>query len=75
MHSVVETPAFQRSAADAGMTGDEITQLIDYLAANPESGDEIRGTGGCRKQRNALRISTKEIVEAYADRKPVRRVK
>ena len=37
------------------MTEAEIVQLIDYLAANPDAGDEIRGTGGCRKVRVAGR--------------------
>ena len=55
MQTVVETPSFQRSAAQAGMTEREIAQLIDYLAANPDSGDEIKGTGGCRKIRMAGR--------------------
>lgn len=55
MQTVVETPPFQRSAAQAGMTEDEVVKLIDDLAANPEAGDEIKGTGGCRKVRVAGR--------------------
>ncbi len=55
MYTVAETPAFQKSAARAGMTEREITQLIDYLAATPDAGDEIKGTGGCRKVRVAGR--------------------
>ena len=55
MQTVVETPAFQRSAAQAGMAEKEIAQLIDYLAADPAAGDEIKGTGGCRKVRVAGR--------------------
>jgi len=55
LQSVVETPAFQRTAAKAGMTENEIDQLIGYLAANPEAGDEVQGTGGCRKVRVAGR--------------------
>jgi hypothetical protein len=55
MHTVVETPAFQKSATQAGMSEIEIVQLIDYLAANPDVGDEIKGTGGCRKIRVAGR--------------------
>jgi hypothetical protein len=35
MQTVVETPSFQKSAAQAGMSEREIAQLIDYLAANP----------------------------------------
>jgi hypothetical protein len=37
------------------MSETEVAQLIDYLAANPDAGDEIRGTGGCRKVRVAGR--------------------
>jgi hypothetical protein len=55
MHSVVETRAFQRAAAEAGMSDEEISALIDFLARNPSSGDEIAGTGGCRKLRVAGR--------------------
>lgn len=55
MHTVVEMPAFQRSAAQAGMSRDVIDDLIDYLARTPDAGDEIVGTGGCRKIRVAGR--------------------
>lgn len=53
MHTVAETRAFQRQAAAAGMTEAAIAALISYLAANPMAGDEIAGTGGCRKVRVA----------------------
>ncbi len=119
MQVVVETPSFEVSAARAGMSPDEISELVTYLAANPDAGREIKGTGGCRKlrvagrgkgksggyraitffsgpaiplfllyayskgdrddlngkQRNALRMVTKEIVEAYGQQKLFRRVK
>ena len=55
MHTIVETPSFQKSAAAAGMTADEIVSLIVYLAANPDAGDPIKDTGGCRKLRVAGR--------------------
>jgi hypothetical protein len=55
LQTVVETPAFQRSAAKAGMTENDIIQLVDFLAANPDAGDEIKETGGCRKLRVAGR--------------------
>ena len=51
MHTVAETRAFQRQAADAGMSEAEISALVSYLAINPMAGDEICGTGGCRKVR------------------------
>ena len=55
MQTVCETHSFQRAASDAGMTEAEITSLISYLAANPTAGDEMAGTGGCRKLRVAGR--------------------
>ncbi|MGD0192568.1 MAG: type II toxin-antitoxin system RelE/ParE family toxin [Rhizomicrobium sp.] len=55
MQAIVETPSFQRSAAQAGMSEREIARLVDYLAVNPDAGDEIKGTGGCRKLRVAGR--------------------
>ena len=51
MHAVAETRAFQRQAANAGMSEAEISALVSYLASNPMAGDEIAGTGGCRKVR------------------------
>jgi hypothetical protein len=55
MHTVCELHSFRRAAAEAGMTEDEIRRLIDYLAQNPTAGDEMSGTGGCRKVRVAGR--------------------
>jgi hypothetical protein len=37
------------------MTEEEVESLIDWLSAAPEAGDEIKGTGGCRKIRVAGR--------------------
>lgn len=51
MHTVCELQSFRRAADDAGMTEAEIRLLIDYLAAHPKAGDEMAGTGGCRKLR------------------------
>jgi hypothetical protein len=55
MHTVAETHAFRRQAEAAGMTEDEIGELIAELAADPATGVEISGTGGCRKVRVAGR--------------------
>ena len=55
MQTVVEMATFQKSASQAGMTDLEVVALIDYLALNPDAGEEIRGTGGCRKVRVAGR--------------------
>ena len=37
------------------MSSDEVDAIVRYLAANPTAGDEITGTGGCRKVRFAGR--------------------
>ena len=55
MHSVCELLSFRRAAHAAGMTNDEIDELVDFLAKNPMAGDEIAGTGGRRKLRVAGR--------------------
>lgn len=55
MHTVCATPAFERTAAQVGMSEDEITALISFLSENPDAGDVIRGTDGCRKVRWAGR--------------------
>jgi hypothetical protein len=54
MHTVALTHVFERAAADAGMSEDEIQVLVDFLAVNPTAGDVMAGTG-CRKVRVAGR--------------------
>jgi hypothetical protein len=41
MHTVCETHAFRRAATQAGMSEDEISLLVNFLAENPMAGDEI----------------------------------
>jgi hypothetical protein len=48
--TVVETPGFLRDAASA-FTDRERTEMISFLAANPEAGDLMPETGGGRKLR------------------------
>ena len=48
--TVAETPAFEKEAKGV-LTEDEVLELIDTLAADPERGDLIQGTGGLRKIR------------------------
>ena len=50
MRTVAETPIFQRYAAEVWSEA-ERNQFISFIAANPEAGDLIRGSGGCRKVR------------------------
>lgn len=53
MHTVVETPEFLSAARNAGMTDTERQSAVDLIAANPDAGQIIPGTGGCRKVRIA----------------------
>lgn len=54
MQTVAETPTFIKQAADL-FSEDERKELIDFLAANPQAGDEIPGAGGVRKLRFAAK--------------------
>jgi len=51
--TVVELPEFQKFAKDC-LNEKECMEIINYIAANPNQGDIIRGTGGIRKLRFAL---------------------
>ena len=53
METVVETPAYLAAANEAGMSDAERVAAVDLVSANPEVGDLIVGTGGCRKVRLA----------------------
>lgn len=53
MHTVVETPEFLTAAKQARMTDEERQAAVDLVAANPEAGEIMPGTGGCRKVRVA----------------------
>ncbi|MEP1930742.1 MAG: type II toxin-antitoxin system RelE/ParE family toxin [Roseibium sp.] len=37
----------------------DIEDLVEYLADNPDAGEEISGTGGCRKVRFKIRGNNK----------------
>ena len=47
---MAETPIFQRYAGLVWSDA-ERDKFINWIAANPEAGDLIRGSGGCRKVR------------------------
>ncbi len=53
LHTVVETPEFKRRLRGL-LPADERDALIDYLAAHPDAGDVMPGTGGARKLRWAV---------------------
>lgn len=50
MQTVVELPDFIRRVRTL-LSAEEISHLINHLAAEPEAGDLIEGTGGVRKLR------------------------
>lgn len=53
MQTVVETPEYLTASKKAGMTEAERESAVSFLAANPDAGDIIPGSGGCRKVRIA----------------------
>ncbi|HTN15230.1 MAG TPA: type II toxin-antitoxin system RelE/ParE family toxin [Sphingomonadaceae bacterium] len=55
MQAVIETESYLRAAKDAGMSDEERSTAVDLVAADPESGDVMQGTGGVRKARLAGR--------------------
>jgi hypothetical protein len=55
MHTVIETPAFLASASDEGISADERAEIVSFIAANPDTGALMPGTGGARKVRIAAR--------------------
>lgn len=55
LHTVAETALFIATAEKAGMTKAEREAAIQQIAANPEAGDMIVGSGGVRKVRVAGR--------------------
>lgn len=46
-----------RACGSPGLDGFERVAFIDWLAANPDAGDVIPGSGGCRKVNAAARGS------------------
>ena len=50
MYTIIETPTFAADARDI-WTDEERSAFFAWLAANPEAGDVIPGSGGCRKVR------------------------
>lgn len=71
VHTVVETPEYLNAAGKAGMTEAERENAVDFLAANPDAGEIIVGTGGCRKVRIAKEGKGKRggyrVVTYYTD--------
>lgn len=53
MHTVIETPTFISKCGRYRVSDDEREAMISFIAANPEAGDAIKGSGGARKVRFA----------------------
>jgi len=58
MYTIVETPTFAEDARKI-WTEQERGAFCAWLAANPEAGDVIPGSGGCRKVRWSITGSGK----------------
>jgi hypothetical protein len=50
VRTVAETAIFQRYASEVWSEAERV-EFINWIAANPDAGDVIRGSGGCRKVR------------------------
>ena len=50
MYTLIETPTFAADA-DKLWSEDERLEFFEWLANNPEAGDVVPGSGGCRKVR------------------------
>lgn len=58
MYTMIETPTFV-ATADGLWSDDERLDFLSWLAANPEAGAVIPGSGGCRKVRWSTRTTGK----------------
>jgi hypothetical protein len=55
VQTIVHTKTFEVAAKECGLTEKELEALEMMLAENPDAGDLIQGSGGCRKVRLAGR--------------------
>ena len=53
VHGVIETQFYLADAKSAGVSDEERVAIVAAIAADPEAGDVIPGTGGARKVRVA----------------------
>lgn len=53
MFTVIQTRMFDTQARRAGVTEEELQEIVSSISADPLQGDVIRGTGGARKVRFA----------------------
>lgn len=52
MHTVLLTPTFESDAEAAGLSDEEIQEIVVTIAADPLAGALMVGTGGVRKLRH-----------------------
>jgi hypothetical protein len=55
MFTIIETPTFSKQWPDY-WDEDERGDFVAWLVANPEAGDVIPRSGGCRKVRWTVRV-------------------
>jgi hypothetical protein len=55
MQTVVETLEYLKDAKRAGLSEEDRQRIINFMAKNPDAGDEMPGTGGARKVRFAAK--------------------
>jgi hypothetical protein len=55
MQAVLLTSVFERQAKAAGLDDDELQDIAVAIAADPQGGELMVGTGGARKMRHAGR--------------------
>ena len=51
MQTVVETRAFVSDARSLGLSEEDRIRIVNWVAAHPEAGEALEGTGGARKVR------------------------
>ena len=68
MQSVVETPDYLRDVKAAGIGEDEARSIVNFIAADPQVGDLIVGSGGSQSQicragpRQEWRLSRRDVL-------------
>jgi hypothetical protein len=69
LQTIAETTRYLKDAASFGLTDAERKTIVDLIAADPQQGVEIRGSGGVRKVRVAGRGKGKSggyrVITAY----------
>lgn len=53
MQSVIQTSVFLAQAKRCGLSDDDLQEIVAVIAADPEAGAVMAGTGGARKLRHA----------------------